>query len=83
MIDVIFRMESGFDLGKVEKIKGNTVTILKEEWAPAIWAGSEGMEIYYGRKKYNNTVVSVNLDTREIEFEHTVGMKVNDILRLK
>lgn len=81
LFDII--METGFDLGKVGSISNNTITIPPEEFAPAIWAGTEGMSLTWDDSGNYTIVSKVNLDTREIEVIDASRIKVGDTLRVK
>lgn len=34
-----------FVLGEVEKQEGNVITIKPSQWAPGVWAGTEGLKL--------------------------------------
>lgn len=78
-----FIMETGFDLGTVEKKSGNIITITKDSFAPAIWAGSEGMSFTWDNSGNFTTVSRVELNSRDIEVIDSSKIKVGDTLRLK
>lgn len=44
------------------------VTIPKDDWAPGLWAGSEGAKF---------KIKSINMETREVEFEF-IGLNDNN-----
>lgn len=57
--------------GEVLSIAGNVITVKTAEWAPGIWAGSEGMKLDIrtgaaGASRGSCFVVSVDMDARTI-----------------
>lgn len=81
------KLYPNFNLGTVEYIEDNTVTISKASYAPGIWAGTEQLEInihtWYDQFKDSTKVISIDLVNRIIELEDTSIIQIGDILRLK
>lgn len=69
-------------------VSGSAVTIATAEWAPGIWAGSEGMPIEIRNaagsvSRGEFTITSVNMDTRVITLNGsaaTAGVVATDII---
>ena len=76
--------QSGY--GTVGSVSGSDITITTSEWAPGIWAGSEGMPIeirstsatpfLYPVSRGEFVVQSVNMDTKVITLTSTVPAAV-------
>lgn len=70
--------------GKIEsyRVEGNYtfVLILSNEWAPGIWAGTEGCYISVVSKysTYTAKVFEVNLDSRVVVIEGNLNTKFDD-----
>jgi hypothetical protein len=65
---------------------GAVVTVATAEWAPGIWAGAEGMPIEIRDSSGNTskgefTIVSVNMDTRELTLNASpAGTAAGDVI---
>lgn len=72
----------------VDSVSTNTITIQTPEWAPGIWAGSEGMPIEIRdtagtTSRGEFTVTSVNMDTRVVTLNAnaaTAGVASTDVV---
>jgi hypothetical protein len=67
--------------GKVDSVSGSTITIEAAEWAPGIWAGSEGMPIEVidtdgVTVNQSAKIVSVNFETKTITLDAPVAVAV-------
>lgn len=45
-------------------LKNGIFTIPKEYWTPGLWAGSEGLVVFYEGNRYK--VIKINLNNRQI-----------------
>jgi hypothetical protein len=70
------------DMGTIEDVHENTLTITKETWAPGIWAGMETHKVLIGQDDAPYTIQYINLELRELFFNKPVTAKSGDILRL-
>lgn len=74
-------------IGTISAVNSNTFTITTAEWAPGIWAGSEGMaiDVYNGSTLRDSCkVVSVDIDARTVTVDAAPsGSAASDTLYFK
>lgn len=79
----LFYGQSGY--GTVASIAGNDITVTTAQWAPGIWAGSEGMKIEIrsaaGVLRGSASITAVNMDTRVLSVDAAPpGVVATDVI---